>query len=104
MYLQIRITFITIITIMNIFPKPKLIAIGQLNEKSQLVIPKDARDAIGIGPGDRVVIALAPFGKAIVIAKPEDLERHLSEMVSSADESANDVRKAMKELKNEESK
>ncbi len=89
---------------MNIFPKPKLIAIGQLNEKSQLVIPKDAREAIGIGPGDRVVIALAPFGEALVIAKPEDLERHLNEMVTSADESANDVRKAMKELKNKESK
>ncbi len=89
---------------MNIFPKPKLIAIGQLNEKSQLVIPKDAREAIGIGPGDRVVIALAPFGEALVIAKPEDLERHLNEMVTSADESASDVRKAMNELKNEESK
>ncbi len=86
---------------MNIFPKPKLIAIGQLNEKSQLVIPKDAREAIGIGPGDRVVIALAPFGEALVIAKPADLERHLNEMVSSADESANDVRKAMKKLKDE---
>lgn len=86
---------------MNIFPKPKLIAIGQLNEKSQLVIPKDAREAIGIGPGDRVVIALVPFGEALVIAKPADLERHLNEMVSSADESANDVRKAMKKLKDE---
>ena len=88
---------------MNIFPKPKLIAIGQLNDKSQLVIPKDAREAIGIGPGDRVVIAIAPFGNAIVIAKPEDLERHLSEMVTDIDESAQDVRQAMDKLKKEES-
>lgn len=89
---------------MNIFPKPKLIAIGQLNEKSQLVIPKDAREAIGIGPGDRVVIALAPFGEALVIAKPENLERHLNEMVTNADVSVKDVRKAMKELNDKEQK
>ena len=88
---------------MNFLPKPKLIAIGQLNDKSQLVIPKDAREAIGIGPGDRVVIAIAPFGNAIVIAKPEDLERHLSEIVTDIDESAQDVRQAMDKLKKEES-
>lgn len=89
---------------MNIFPKPKLIAIGQLNEKSQLVIPKDAREAVGIGPGDRVIIALAPFGEALVIAKPENLERRLNEMVTNADKSVKGVRKAMKELKDKEQK
>lgn len=98
-----RITFITIIT-MNIFPKPKLIAIGQLNEKSQLVIPKDAREAIGIGPGDRVVIALAPFAQALVIARPDEIEKHLDSMVSSTENSVKYMRSALKEVKAKETK
>lgn len=83
---------------MNIFQKPKLLAISQLNEKSQVVIPKDARDAINIGPGDRVVIALAPFGNALVIAKPQDLEKHLEHLVSSSKNSANEVREEIESL------
>ncbi len=89
---------------MNIFPKPKLIAIGQLNDKSQLVIPKDARDAIGIGPGDRVVIALAPFANALVIARPEEVEKHLKFMVASSEESANDIRQALDDVSSKEVK
>lgn len=89
---------------MNIFPKPKLIAIGQLNDKSQLVIPKDARDAIGIGPGDRVVIALAPFANALVIARPEEVEKHLKFMVANSEESANDIRQALDDVSSKEVK
>jgi len=89
---------------MNIFSKPKLLAISQLNEKSQLVIPKDAREAINIGPGDRVVIALAPFAQAIVIAKPEELEKHLNKIVTHSEQSANDIRNAMSNITGKESK
>lgn len=78
---------------MNIFPKPKLLAIGQLNDKSQLVIPKEAREAIGIGPGDRVIIALAPFADVLVIAKPEELENHLKRMVGLTDELKEEIKK-----------
>lgn len=88
---------------MNIFSKPKLLAIGQLNEKSQLVIPKDAREAINIGPGDRVVIALAPFAQAIVIAKPEELEKHLNKMVTNSEQSAKDIRQALSDITDKES-
>ena len=66
---------------MSINPKPKLLAIAQLNEKSQLVIPKEARESIGIGPGDRVVVALAPFGKALVITRPESLDDQIRKMM-----------------------
>lgn len=80
--------------IMNFIPKPKLLAVGQLNEKSQLVIPKEAREAIGIGPGDRVIIALAPFAEALVIAKPEELENHLRKMVGVTEELQAEIKKA----------
>ncbi len=83
---------------MNFFPKPKLLAVGQLNDKSQLVIPKEAREAIGLGPGDRVIIALAPFGEALVIAKPSQLEEHLKRMVGMTEE----IKQEMKKVNNEE--
>lgn len=84
---------------MNILPKPKLLAIAQLNEKSQVVIPKEARDAIGIGPGDRVVLALAPFGKALVVTKPEILEEQLDKIVTMQKSTKDEVRSGLTKLK-----
>ncbi len=84
---------------MNILPKPKLLAIAQLNEKSQVVIPKEARDAIGIGPGDRVVLALAPFGKALVVTKPEILEEQLDKIVTMQKSTKDEVRSDLTKLK-----
>lgn len=88
--------------IMNIIPKPKLLAIAQLNEKSQLVIPKEAREAIGIGPGDRVVVALAPFGKALVITKPESLEEQLKQMMLMQQNTKDEILDDLSKLKNNE--
>ena len=88
--------------IMNIIPKPKLLAIAQLNEKSQLVIPKEAREAIGIGPGDRVVVELAPFGKALVITKPESLEEQLKQMMLMQQNTKDEILDDLSKLKNNE--
>lgn len=84
---------------MNIHPKPKLLAIAQLNEKSQVVIPKEARDAIGIGPGDRVVLALAPFGKALVVTKPEILEEQLDKIVTMQKGAKDEIRRDLTKLR-----
>ncbi len=86
--------------IMNIHPKPKLLAIAYLNEKSQVVIPKEARDAIGIGPGDRVVVALAPFGKALVVTKPEILEEQLDKIVTMQKSAKDEILSDLTKLKN----
>jgi AbrB family looped-hinge helix DNA binding protein len=83
---------------MNFFPKPKLIAVAQLNDKSQIVIPKEARAEIGLKPGDRVIIALAPFGNALVIAKPEGLEKHLQSIVKMTEDTQSDVLSELKKL------
>jgi len=94
--LQSIITCVTIITIMNMMNQPKLIGIAHLNEKSQLVIPKEAREILGIGPGDRVLIAAAPFLKAILIARPEEVESHLQNMVSNTEKTIGAMRKKLK--------
>ena len=87
---------------MNICNEPKLIAIGQLNDKCQDVIPKDAREAIGIGPGDRVVIALAPFDGALVIMKPEAIEMHINKMVKRSTDSIKGLRQELNKLDNKD--
>ena len=94
--MQLIITCITIITIMNILNQPRLIGVARLNEKSQLVIPKEARALLGIGPGDRVLIATAPFFKAIFIARPEDVETQLQNMMSDTEKTIGIVRKKLK--------
>ena len=87
---------------MKIIPKPKLLAIAQLNEKSQLVFPKEAREAIGIGPGDRVVVALAPFSKALVITKPESLEEQLKQMMLMQQTTKDEIMSDLTKLENNE--
>jgi AbrB family looped-hinge helix DNA binding protein len=81
---------------MNSFNQPKLLGVARLNEKGQLVIPKEAREFLGIGPGDRVLITTAPFLKAIVLARPEDVEAQLQSMMSDTKKSITAVRKKLK--------
>lgn len=83
---------------MKFLPKPKLVGVAQLNEKSQLVIPKVARDEINLKPGDRVVIAISPFGHAIIVTKPEEIEAHLQELVVDSQESIKEMRAEIKKL------
>lgn len=43
------------------------------NEKGQVVIPADARKAMDIKPGDKLLILSGPDRKGLVIMKPEVL-------------------------------
>jgi AbrB family looped-hinge helix DNA binding protein len=90
------ITYVTIITNMKMMNQPRLLGIARLNEKGQLVIPKEAREYLGIGPGDRVLIAAAPFRKAIMIARPEDVEAQLQMMVANTEKTIVAMRKKLK--------
>jgi AbrB family looped-hinge helix DNA binding protein len=89
------ITCVTIITNMKMMNQPRLLGIARLNEKGQLVIPKEAREFLGIGPGDRVLIAAAPFRKAIFIARPEDVEEQLQTMVANTEKTIVAMRKKL---------
>jgi AbrB family looped-hinge helix DNA binding protein len=80
---------------MSMIKQPKLIGVSHLNEKCQLVIPKEARELLGIGPGDRVLIVAAPFLKAIIIARPEEVEEHLKNMVSNTEKTIGAMRKKL---------
>jgi bifunctional DNA-binding transcriptional regulator/antitoxin component of YhaV-PrlF toxin-antitoxin module len=74
-----------------------LLGVAHLNEKSQLVVPKEAREILGVGPGDRVILLVPPFVKGILIARPEEIETHLQNAISKTEQTIRNVRKKMKD-------
>jgi len=49
----------------------------KLSSKNQVVVPREARELLGVGPGDEILVV--PKGdKVILIAKPRDLVKSLA--------------------------
>jgi AbrB family looped-hinge helix DNA binding protein len=53
---------------------PKILGTAILNDKGQLVIPREARQALGLAPGSKVVIMQSPSRPALVILRAEEVE------------------------------
>jgi len=43
----------------------------RLSSKNQMVLPKEARERLGVGPGDELIVAPKGDG-VVVISKPKD--------------------------------
>lgn len=64
---------------------------SKVTSKSQTVIPREVREKLGIGPGDRLLYRLTPQGVVIAKAKPlaeDDPFAVFTEWSSEADEAA----------------
>jgi AbrB family looped-hinge helix DNA binding protein len=57
-----------------------------IGERGQIVVPAEARTALGLKPGDKMLVFKAPVDGAIVVAKPEEFERHVQQMGQRAAE------------------
>lgn len=42
----------------------RIVAVATLTSKGQLTVPKEVRDALGAGPGSKLLITVNPEGKA----------------------------------------
>lgn len=49
----------------------------KLSSKHQIVVPKLARDTLGLGPGDRLLVSVRPDGVIEMEKQPPDLEDRL---------------------------
>lgn len=49
---------------------------AKLSAKNQIVIPKEAREALGIKPGDKVLIVISGEG-VLLLQKPESFAKAL---------------------------
>ena len=49
----------------------------KLSSKHQIVVPRQAREALGLGPGDRLLVSVRADGVIEMEKQPPDLEDHL---------------------------
>ncbi len=64
-----------------------------LGERGQVVIPCEAREALNILPGDKLLVFKAPIREALIIVKPEAFERHVQQMSKQAAELKEQLKK-----------
>lgn len=48
----------------------------KISSKNQIVVPKEARERFGVGPGDELIV-IAKRDRIIILRKPEDLLKYL---------------------------
>ena len=58
----------------------KVLGIGRVGPKGQVVIPIEARKELGFKPGDKVVVASMPHHKSIMIMSDETFQMYLNRM------------------------
>ncbi|MDR1970267.1 MAG: AbrB/MazE/SpoVT family DNA-binding domain-containing protein [Candidatus Nomurabacteria bacterium] len=57
----------------------KLLSVSKVGPKGQVVIPAEAREELGLKPGETVVVAGLSHHKAILIVDAESFEQHLGQ-------------------------
>jgi AbrB family looped-hinge helix DNA binding protein len=62
---------------------PKILGTATLNEKGQLVIPVDARNALGLSSGSKLVIMSAPHRPSLILIKAEEVEAMIKGMTDA---------------------
>jgi AbrB family looped-hinge helix DNA binding protein len=65
-----------------------ILALVTVNEKGQVVIPADARSAINVHAGDKLLVMVHPSNEGVILVKPDGLEAFAKRML----EQVNDAR------------
>lgn len=65
----------------NEAPK-KLYGTATIGSKGQVVIPADAREELGLKPGDRLYVVSSMGASGVVFLKEEKLERMVEQMAA----------------------
>lgn len=68
------------------FPKIRFLGSVTVGSKGQVVIPADAREALDIKEGDKLVVLGNPSKKGIAFIKAESIEELLQHMQTGLDE------------------
>lgn len=56
----------------------------KMSSKHQIVVPKEAREALGLRPGDRLLVSVRPDGKLEMEREPRDLAGRLEGALEDA--------------------
>jgi AbrB family looped-hinge helix DNA binding protein len=69
---------------------PKIYGTLTLNEKGQVVIPVEARHALDIKPGSRLMVMSAPQGQGLMLVRLEDIEAKIKTFSDAVEEAKNE--------------
>jgi len=61
--------------------EPIILDLVTVNDKGQVVIPADARSAIDVHAGDKLLVMMHPSKEGIVLIKPDGLESYAKKML-----------------------
>lgn len=64
---------------------PDFFGIATIGERGQIVIPKDARDALGLAAGDKIVVLPNRHGNGMLLMKEENIKKLAQEMSERAE-------------------
>lgn len=67
---------------MGTYEQKRLYGVATIGTKGQVVIPAEAREKLGLTPGDRLYVIDAMHGSGLVFLKEEMLESVVEKMVS----------------------
>jgi AbrB family looped-hinge helix DNA binding protein len=65
--------------------RPDFFSITTIGERGQVVIPKDARQALGLGAGDKLVVLPSKRGNGILLMRQEDIKQIARQVSERAD-------------------
>lgn len=62
-----------------------------VGERGQVVIPAEARKALNIGPGDKLLIMGHPSGKGLVLIKMDAMREFMNQMLATLEHAERSV-------------
>lgn len=65
--------------------RPDFFSITTISERGQVVIPKDAREALSLSAGDKLVVLPSRRGNGILLMKEENIRQLALHMSEKAD-------------------
>jgi AbrB family looped-hinge helix DNA binding protein len=67
-----------------------------VGERGQVVIPKEAREELGLAQGENLLVFRAPFGNGFLVVKPDAFEQHVQRMSQFASDLQEQITKELR--------
>jgi len=82
--------------------RPDFFSITTVGERGQVVIPKEAREALGLGSGDKLVVLPSRRGNGILLMKEENIKELAHKMSERADHISQKSKRLQEKLQDAE--
>ena len=78
--------------------RPDFFSITTIGERGQVVIPKDAREALNLSAGDKLVVLPSRRGNGVLLMKEENIRQLALHMSEKADHISEKSKKLQEKL------